>query len=498
MARLVIARNERSWRKAGGAGVGDGAPFPRVLRRPVVALLLVLLAAVAGLARAQEVRPVESAGLVAKLYLPAGEGPHPGVLVLGGSGGGIGWQEDTAAVLAEHGFAALALAHFGMEGLPDGLELIPLEYFAKALAALAAEPAVDAARLGVVGVSKGGEAALLLASRTPEIRAVVAFVPSSHVFQSIADGWPRTSSWSDGGEPVPFVPYARVEFSNLAELYAASLEQAGELAAAAAIPVEEIQGPVLLLSGEADTLWPSAAMSEAVVKRLEGNAFSHEVVHVAYPDAGHGISNIRDGVAERLGGTEEGNRKAQLDARERMLAFLTRHLGAGTAADEAGAGPAPSGAGRPGAAPPGDSERFAPVAGLAGSCWAGVFPGTEARDVHCWEWALDGAFLRDRHEVTSPGGRYAGETFYGWDEAAGVLRFWYFNTLGGVSEGTVRHRDGVWLFDEEYRGGERELELRTSFEQPADDAYRVVIEQRTDSGWEERTRVDFRRAAPPR
>jgi hypothetical protein len=350
MARLVIARNERSWRKAGGAGVGDGAPFPRVLRRPVVALLLVVLAAVAGLARAQEVRPVESAGLVAKLSLPAGEGPHPGVLVLGGSGGGIGWQEDTAAVLTEHGFAALALAYFGMEGLPDGLELIPLEYFAKALAALAAEPAVDAARLGVVGVSKGGEAALLLASRTPEIRAVVAFVPSSHVFQSIADGWPRTSSWSDGGEPVPFVPYARVEFSNLAELYAASLEQE-DLPAAAVIPVEEIGGPVLLLSGEADTLWPSAAMSERVVERLKGKGFRHEVVHVAYPDAGHGISNIRDGVAERLGGTEEGNRKAQLDARERMLAFLARHLGAGPAEGNPAPKPAPSGEIRPEAAP---------------------------------------------------------------------------------------------------------------------------------------------------
>ncbi len=470
--------------------------FPPSRRRPfarvaAVAVLLVLLLAVPGAAGAQEVRPVEAEGLVAKLYLPAGEGPHPGVLVLGGSGGGIGWQEDTAAVLAEHGFAALALAYFGMEGLPAGLELIPLEYFEKALAALVADPAVDAGRLGVVGVSKGGEAALLLASRLPRLRAVVAFVPSSHVFQSIADGWPRTSSWSHGGEPLPFVPYARVEFSNLAELYAASLEE--EAAAAAAIPVEQIQGPILLLSGEADTLWPSAAMSAAVVERLERHGFAHEVVHVAYPGAGHGISSIRDGVADRLGGTEEGNREAQLDARERMLAFLTRHL-ATPPAEGDGSGEADALAEAP---PAGAAERFAPVADLAGACWAGTFPGTEARDVHCWEWALGGAFLRDRHEVTSPGGHYAGETFYGWDEAEGVLRFWYFNTLGGVSEGTVRRQDGAWRFDEEYRGGARELELRTTFERPADDVYRVVTEQRTGDGWVERTRVDFRRPPPP-
>jgi uncharacterized protein len=371
MARSGRQRKGSKW-SGGGAGIDRGAPrAPHRARRwpvrpvfaaqPRIALLLLvlvlLLAAAVGSAAAQEVRDVSAEGRVAKLYLPAGEGPHPGVLVLGGSGGGIGWQEDTAAVLAGHGFAALALAYFGMEGLPDGLELIPLEYFEKALAALAAEPAVDAGRLGVVGVSKGGEAALLVASRTPEIRAVVAFVPSSHVSQSIADGWPRTSSWSSGGEPVPFVPYARVEFSNLAELYAASLEQAGELAAAAAIPVEEIGGPVLLLSGDADTLWPSAAMSEAVVKRLEGHDFPHEVVHVAYPDAGHGISSIRDGVADRLGGTEEGNRKAQRDARERMLAFFVRHLRPGAADADPAPKPAPSGEVRPKPRQPATVER---------------------------------------------------------------------------------------------------------------------------------------------
>jgi hypothetical protein len=50
----------------------------------------------------------------------------PAVLLIGGSGGGIGWQDYMAERLAERGFVAMAVAYFGMEGLPAALERIPL------------------------------------------------------------------------------------------------------------------------------------------------------------------------------------------------------------------------------------------------------------------------------------------------------------------------------------------------------------------------------------
>ncbi|MDU0291699.1 acyl-CoA thioesterase/BAAT N-terminal domain-containing protein, partial [Saccharothrix longispora] len=74
---------------------------------------------------------VAERGLVGVLFEPADAGPHPGVLVLGGSEGGL--REDDAALLASHGFAALALAYFGAPGVPDDLVEIPLEYFGTAL-----------------------------------------------------------------------------------------------------------------------------------------------------------------------------------------------------------------------------------------------------------------------------------------------------------------------------------------------------------------------------
>src|SRR5438874_1817649 len=58
-------------------------------------------------------------------FAPAGEGPRPGVLVVGGSNGGLPARQ--AAWLASHGFAALALAYFRSEDLPQQLEGIPLE-----------------------------------------------------------------------------------------------------------------------------------------------------------------------------------------------------------------------------------------------------------------------------------------------------------------------------------------------------------------------------------
>jgi dienelactone hydrolase len=295
-------------------------------------LLLPSILALSGLsAVAQEVESVDvsSAGLVARLHRPAAPGPHPAVLVLGGSGGGIGWQDETAALLAERGFVALALAYFGMEGLPAELERIPLEYVEHGLSYLRLQGDVDSLRVGVAGVSKGGELALLVASMHEEIRAVAVFVPSGIVFQSIAEGFPRTSSWSHGGGEVPFVPYGSVESASaLADYYVAGIEQADSATlAAATIPVERIAGPIFLLSGRDDNLWPSTLLSERVIERLEANDFAHPHEHVAYGDAGHLISSVREEDVSRRGGTEAGNRRAQVDARERFLEFFERHLG---------------------------------------------------------------------------------------------------------------------------------------------------------------------------
>jgi hypothetical protein len=120
--------------------------------------------------------PVRENGLVASFYEPPQAGPHPALMILSGSGGGI--PERAAQLLASHGYAALAVEHFGMAGLPATLSLNPLEYFGRAFEWLQAQRAVDGTKIGILRGSRGGELAFLLGATYPQITTVVAYAPS--------------------------------------------------------------------------------------------------------------------------------------------------------------------------------------------------------------------------------------------------------------------------------------------------------------------------------
>jgi hypothetical protein len=57
-------------------------------------------------------------GLVDVYDAPAARPAGPGVLLFGGSSGGLASTDALAMLLASHGYHALALAYFGLPGLP--------------------------------------------------------------------------------------------------------------------------------------------------------------------------------------------------------------------------------------------------------------------------------------------------------------------------------------------------------------------------------------------
>ena len=185
-------------------------------------------------------------GLIATLHLPSGTGPRPAVIVLSGSGGGIAsaivWGEPLAAL----GYAVLSVAYFAMDGLPADLVEIPLEYVKHAIDWVRAHPAIDATRVGLLGHSRGGEAALLVAAEYHEIRAVVANVPSHVVWQGVQpDPTIKRSAWSQDGMALPFVSLETPRTgSSWSDWFATSLSDGALRASADGIHGNEVARPV--------------------------------------------------------------------------------------------------------------------------------------------------------------------------------------------------------------------------------------------------------------
>src|SRR5262245_38713972 len=245
--------------------------------------------------------PIRTDGIVGTLFLPPGDGPHPAVIVLNGGDGGI--DEVRGAILASHGYAALNLGYFRMEGLPRGLVNIPLEYFENAIRWMRAQPWLRDHFLAVWGESRGGELALLLGSTFAEINAVIAWVPSGVMFWALGlaepgDTRPR-AAWTFRGKPLPFLqennssmePPPVAEAGGPVAFAPYYLNQLRDTRAVerATIPVEKTRGPILLVSGTDDQMWPSSALADIAMRRLETHRHPYPFRHLKYEGAGHRI-----------------------------------------------------------------------------------------------------------------------------------------------------------------------------------------------------------------
>ena len=244
-------------------------------------------------------------------------------------------------MLAARGYAALALAYFNFEHLPKHLHNVPLEYFEGALTWLRAQSCVRSDRLAVMGLSRGAELALLLGATFPALTAVVGYAPSGIIFSSA--GVAGEPAWTYRGEPLPYLyppdaPERRVEVFR-AEPVALTPWVLGNLedregAERATIPVERINGPVLLLSGTDDQMCPSALLAEQVAERLAEHRHPHPVLHRMYSGAGHlfALPNVPTtisvarhpviGKAFAYGGAPSATARAATNAWQSVLDFL--------------------------------------------------------------------------------------------------------------------------------------------------------------------------------
>jgi dipeptidyl aminopeptidase/acylaminoacyl peptidase len=218
--------------------------------------------------------------------------PRPLIVGLGGAEGGNGWQSrrwsNQRQRFLDQGYAFLSLGYFGTPTTPEKLDRIALDGVSRAIRDAQASPNVADECVILIGGSKGAELALTLASHDESIDAVVAMAPSDTVFPAHTDAM-ITSSWSLDGEPLPFAPMPWAATWDLVRgdigaVMARILAQPE--AAAARIPAERIQGPLLLVSSKGDEMWPATRMAERMTAALDAAHFAHAHEHLAV-DGGH-------------------------------------------------------------------------------------------------------------------------------------------------------------------------------------------------------------------
>lgn len=243
-------------------------------------------------------------------------GSHIGVLVLAGSSGRV--ERERVRLLAHQGMTALSIRWFGGPGQSPGICEVPLETFTTALDVLQAD---GAQRIGVLGTSKGAEAAVLTAVHDPRVDAVVALSPTSRVWCNVGPGrdgaqHPYRSSWTWRERPLPFVPlddsWSPAERDGgpvaIRGWYERSERTFAELVPAAEIPVEQARADLLLVAGGDDAMWPSLPFAEQLAGRRRASGSTVRLV--ARHDAGHrprlpGESPALPSTRFRYGGTPE-------------------------------------------------------------------------------------------------------------------------------------------------------------------------------------------------
>lgn len=281
-------------------------------------------------------------GFYGELFRPEQDN-YPGKILIcfSGSDGKFELSRMLARIFQTHGLTALALAYVMEEGLPRQFYHVPIDLLEEAAKRL---HGIGYEKVGLWGISKGAELALTAGSLLPGlVNGVVAVAPMNTVCQgfAIAKGImiQPGSTWSFHGEEVPYTGFGMGKFP-LRQVLGKSLK-ARELTMYdlylplvknpnpdAVIRVERITGPVLLISSKMDTMWPSEAAAEQVVKRLQDYNFPYFYRHLSYDYGSHlfvpmelRLSKFFRGDRGKYRGL---SRKARMDSLAKTLAFVSR------------------------------------------------------------------------------------------------------------------------------------------------------------------------------
>jgi pimeloyl-ACP methyl ester carboxylesterase len=288
-------------------------------------------------------RYIQAAGIVGRLFLPkVAPGKRGAAVVIIPGAGGPAFEILPAYLLAARGYTVLSLAYYGLEGLPQQLESIPIEYFSKAIDYLRQNYVGPDAKIVLMGISRGTEAAAMEALQRTDIEGLILLSPSSVLNSAWGTGFKaRMPAWTLQGSALPFMPSVEGEAEAMRGqtppyrtrvIYDLRLNELRE-SDPARIPFEKTRSDIVLLSCDEDEVWPSARMSTEITARTK-NAGKTNVQSFVFRGCGHDLSAPvapttsrdyrwpNDGPEYTLGGTAQAVWHGQKAAWSIILRYL--------------------------------------------------------------------------------------------------------------------------------------------------------------------------------
>ncbi len=260
---------------------------------------------------------------------------YKGVVVCyGGSEGSPNFEN--AVRLARIGYETLAVFMFGMKNQPKTLVQIPLEQFEDVLLYIN-ENIKYHTPITVLGVSKGAEYSLHLATKYKEISNLILISPSAYTFAGL-DFSNYGSSWTYMNQELPFIDLKKISFFALTkciflpilfkspvcykEIYDSALRKDMKKYTKL-IPAQNVQANILMITGEDDQMWGSYEMAKIIKNQ------NKKAELISYKNAGHifvgeGVMDNR-GTKIMIGGNAEGNNKANIDSIKVIDRFLEKN-----------------------------------------------------------------------------------------------------------------------------------------------------------------------------
>lgn len=232
------------------------------------------------------------------------------MVIFGGSVGSFTLTEMAAEKFYEAGMNVLAVAYRDVEDAPATLSGIPVEMIANA-AHWCKENVAD--KVGLWGISLGGQLALLAGSLYSDLISCVVAVNPMHFSQQEMRSFKKMefencSCFTFQGKDLPYYPIGQSgdafrkqikadakkhhEWMYLRDFYKNAVSHMPE-DADYIIPSEKIKGSVLLLSAGMDCLLPSELICQKVYQRLTKNQFTYPFEHYNYEIASHYLLPIK-------------------------------------------------------------------------------------------------------------------------------------------------------------------------------------------------------------